>query len=141
METQTFTDKHLKAFDDLIEKYESLTVEDLRLTSERNLYISAKDALNLITGFGIRKTCTLCQSIEKFNSHIVKEIKCHLCVYNLYKQSFPVEERESIVLPCLYTPYYEEINHSQSFGGIIQYIKLRSVFMKQLREQIKQSCH
>ena len=68
--------RNLVAFRRLIEKYESITMEDINtvLDTNRSLaFLISENVLNKLTGFGNKYTCTLCKTS--------RSIYCNDCLY------------------------------------------------------------
>ena len=59
---------NLKEFKDLIEKYQSITLDE----AKGAWLIDGKITAEIITGFGGRDTCTLCIAVEGY---------CKYCIY------------------------------------------------------------
>ena len=73
--------KNLKEFKELIERYETITLEEIKTEWKKqkglhrdNIYIGYSAIVSL-TGFGSQSTCTLCQATKTDFVH------CNDCVY------------------------------------------------------------
>ena len=67
--------KNLKEFKALIERYESITLEEIK---EKESYFRNMDNVaTSFTGFGDDKKCTLCQPITEND-----EVNCRKCIYS-----------------------------------------------------------
>lgn len=60
--------KNIKEFKELIERYESITLEEIKEAFKNRLYVA-----KYLTGFRHYKSCTLCVAVKK---------ECNDCVYN-----------------------------------------------------------
>lgn len=63
----------MKEFEALIEKYESITIDDIKKVSAKTGSFSGADTANGLTGYGAKFSCTLCVAVDGF---------CNDCTWN-----------------------------------------------------------
>ena len=77
--------KNLKEFKELIERYESITIEEIEATGDFVIDdafirgLSKQSTINKLTGFGLKKSCKICSVIESDD--------CKGCVYDIGKNN------------------------------------------------------
>jgi len=74
--------KNLKEFKELIERYETITLEEIKTEWKKRKDLNwghsdyaAYETANRLTGFGSSSTCTLCQAVKQ------EFVRCGDCVY------------------------------------------------------------
>jgi hypothetical protein len=89
--------KNLKEAKELLEKYESITLEEIERTylenQERHYLFDGHDVLNKLVGFGDENTCMLCKAVQG---------ECDNCIYKF-------REREGFAIPPCVDLIYREI--------------------------------
>jgi hypothetical protein len=72
--------KNLKEFKALIERYESITLEEIEENWVKKTYWDASGELTAmkLTGFGDGETCSLCKAVGYYKNGTAK---CEKCVY------------------------------------------------------------
>jgi len=66
--------KNIPEFKKLVEKYETITLQEIKDNWKEPVFLFP--AANFITGFGDRKSCTLCIAVDGNG-------KCENCIYGL----------------------------------------------------------
>lgn len=66
--------ENLKEFDELIERYETIQLDEIEKTWE----INGRNTANLLTGFGNSLTCKLCKTIRRMPTY---HTECGNCIY------------------------------------------------------------
>lgn len=95
---------NLREAKELLEKYKSITLEQLEEAFEENPYSVGVEIINEITGFGRLTTCMLCLAVEGL---------CRNCIY-----SFRYSEG---IIPCVditYSAIYHATNAKNLFAAI-----------------------
>ena len=122
--------KNIKEFRALIEKYESITLEELENKREEltkhssfDKYCSEKDiiadTLQSITGFGNSYTCKLCYVKIEYDPKVGD--LCKHCVWF---------NGSSEINPCMEHETFKEIEKSESFEELLIALKNRAKYMK-----------
>lgn len=107
--------KNLKEFVELIHRYETVTLEEIKSNWDSDL--SSFNCINSITGFGSLHTCTLCNAV---NSKWDK-LTCEICVYHdKFGCSHGVMESS-----------YDAISESETPEDILKAFRNRAVAMRQ----------
>ena len=115
------------AFKALIEKYESITLEELQEAGERHdhEYIYRKEyihrSLEDITGFGNSQKCTLC---------FARANQCEGCVWTTDAYS----SLEYIGYACV-NDTYDDISDAGSFEDLLITIKARAKYMREFLKE------
>ena len=65
--------KNLEAFKALIERYRTITLGELQIIEEENPGLSPCEIATEATGFHFKRTCTLCQAVNR---------DCNVCVWS-----------------------------------------------------------
>jgi hypothetical protein len=119
--------KNLKEFKALIERYETITLEEI----DRYFYVVESDVSNVskeLTGFGSYFTCSLCLSviIDKFSK--IPKPDCNLCVY------VSVEYFGNLgnVNNCTKHPTYSNIKEATDPEELLNAYRERAKYMKTL---------
>jgi len=120
--------KNLKEFKELIERYETVTIEEIR----EQWKITKKDETRIgsvphytaqkLTGFGGSITCTLCLAIEQ---------KCEQCVLSINSTDDSYH--------CLnfhHRPTYDGINFSKSPAGLLTALRNRAKHYREFYKEI-----
>lgn len=88
--------KNLQAFKDLIETYKNITKDDIEAALFNfSLPASGKDILNILTGFGNKNDCILCDDVDQ---------DCNECLHSIYK----AKKKESYC-SCVYRKSYTQL--------------------------------
>jgi hypothetical protein len=67
--------KNLKEFNELRKRYETITLEDIKLICKKFKFSYYCDVRSYLTGFGDRSTCTLCKPMD----NIYNNNNCGAC--------------------------------------------------------------
>lgn len=105
--------KNLKEFKALIERYESITKEEIegcKCYTYDHTRLYAYDIMNELTGFGGTDTCSLCLAVEH---------DCYLCVYGND-------------LKCIEDSTYDRIIDAFDTDCLLQALRNRANYMKTL---------
>lgn len=108
--------KNIKAAKELLEKYKSITLEQLEEDYEKDPILSGFDILNKITGFGNTTSCILCKAINE---------ECVNCIY-----SFRIDERP---FPCI-DKIYTEMDKATSAEELFNAIQKRISYLTHIIE-------
>lgn len=108
--------KNIKEFKQLIERYESITLEEIRENQEDPL---------LLTGFGSSYSCKLCTNIQVFTDN------CTGCVYHeiertIYSCNFGKNEKT-----------YQMISSAENANDLLKAFKARAGYMRQILTELK----
>ena len=112
--------ENLKEFKELIERYESITIDEIReewriiKRDEFLRYTSAHYTAQKLTGFGSCYTCTLCIAVNQ---------ECYQCVYG----------KEVVLLGCLSTenrPSYDNIDRAKTPKQLLRGFRIRAQHLK-----------
>lgn len=68
---------NLKEFKALIERYGTISLDEISEEWEKSVYHQGHSVANSLTGFGSSRGCTLCKVIRKVHD----SLKCECCVY------------------------------------------------------------
>lgn len=120
--------KNIKAAEELIEKYESITLEDINTFKSDDLQFD--EIANKITGFGYVKSCTLCKVVNKRDKMFNPEY-CKLCIYGFNNKIF---------MPCFkgYNKYtYYNIEKAHTAKGLLNAFKARAKHIRKLLKDNK----
>lgn len=116
--------KNLKEFKELIERYESITIEEIEATGDfviDDAFIRGllkQSTINKLTGFGTKKSCKLCSAIE--NDF------CEGCVYDIGKNNLGVS--------CTIDQFEESFNlirDAENAEELLLAIKKRAIVMRE----------
>lgn len=110
-----------KEFKALIKKYESLTEEMLLDESKED--DSMVDMLNRTTGFGSKRTCTLCNATRVENA-----IYCNNCIYGIISPS----DGKAACLKGTNSETYESIESTDNLTDLLIAIKARAKHMRKV---------
>lgn len=121
--------KNLEAARELLEKYKSITLEELKQVfkdlqesqKDYDYIVDGEEVLNTITGFGKTYTCPLCKSVDEI---------CEYCIY-----SFRINERST---PCL-DIIYSRISNSETAEELYQYLQQRISYLSHIIEWYEHS--
>ena len=118
------TMKNLKEFKTLIERYETIGIEEIRKAWKKGKakHNSTHFIAQSLTGFGGNGHCTLCLAID---SH------CEDCVYNLYS-----DDHSFHCINTLNLPTYEGINHAKTPTELLKGYRTRAEHMKTTYKEI-----
>lgn len=108
--------KNLKEAKELLEKYKSITLEQLEEDYEKDPILSGFDILNKITGFGNTTSCILCKAVNE---------ECVNCIY-----SFRIDERP---FPCI-DKIYTEMDKATSAEELFNAIQKRISYLTHIIE-------
>lgn len=100
--------KQVKAVKDLIKRYESITIEEIK---ERCFAYGIDMAKQMLTGFGTLK-CPICQTVN---------INCEVCIYYILRKQ-----------KCSYESTFIEIDIAVIPKELLQAYKNRANFLRQL---------
>lgn len=97
---------NLKEAKELLEKYKSITLEQLEEAYKENPYACGEKVMCNITGFGKVDSCIICSAVNN---------RCNRCIY-----SFRMKEAEDV--PCLDIIYNEmcDAKNSEELYSAIQ---------------------
>ena len=121
--------KNLKAAKELLEKYKSITLEELKqvfkdLQESQEVYdyiVDGDMVLNTITGFGEPHNCLLCKAVNEI---------CEDCIY-----SFRISERP---IPCI-DIIYHRICNSMCAEELYRYLQQRISYLSHVIEWYENS--
>lgn len=108
--------KNLKAAKELLEKYKSITLEQLEEDYEGDFIPLGFDILNKITGFGETTSCILCKAVNGV---------CVNCIY-----SFRISGRK---VPCL-DEIYKEMENATSAEELYNALQKRISYLTHVIE-------
>ena len=108
--------KNIEAAKELLEKYKSITLEQLEEYYENDPILLGFDILNRITGFGNTTSCILCKAVDG---------ECVNCIY-----SFRIGER---LFPCL-DKIYNEMDRATSAEELFNAIQKRISYLTHVIE-------
>lgn len=112
--------KNLPAFKALIERYETITIEEIEdeIKKHERLY----DAKTALTGLGRMNTCSLCVALNKWEDNIFKQ--CSRCVYGG-------------ITGCVDHKSYTAIVRAKTPTSILSAYRARAKYMRSLLEETK----
>ena len=113
--------KNLPEFKALIERYESITLDDIPTPLER--YTTA----NRLTGFGSKKSCSLCKPLLEFSESIISVTDCDNCVYGEgydYNVNYCVENENAKT--------HDKIVYAKTPEQLLKAFKLRAKHMRKI---------
>ena len=114
---------NLKEAKELLEKYKSITLEELEEKYEKKYaYITGYHVLNAITGFGSIKDCIICQKVHSI---------CYNCIY-----SFRLDIQSSA--PCM-DIIYQEMKEAMSAEELFNAIQKRINYLTHIIEWYENS--
>lgn len=102
---------NLKEAKELLEKYKSITLEQLKKAFEEDPSLDGGDIIHHITGFGDPATCMLCLAVNEI---------CTNCIY-----CFRLSEDH---MPCLDT-IYNEICFSENAEDLFKAVQKRISYL------------
>lgn len=121
--------KNLKEFKELIERYESITIEEIEETGKfvsDYPFVKHQSTINKLTGFGKSTTCVLCNAI--IHNH------CDGCVYlNGSNINF--------MLKCTQFQFkksFDNIRNASNAEELLSAIKERAIVMREHLKTIEQ---
>ena len=118
-----------EAFYDLIERYESITLEEI----EKVPKVTHVARLQYLTGFGQCETCTLCQAVTAYETDQMgehdsppnpDEPNCELCVY--------IEMTDDDCALGLNKSTFRAIKYAESPEGLLKAYRERASYMRGL---------
>lgn len=109
--------KNLKEAKELLEKYKSITLEELEEKYKKYAYVTGYHVMNAITGFGNIKDCIICHKVCSI---------CSNCVY-----SFRLDVQR--VSPCIDT-IYREMSEALSAKELFNAIQKRISYLTHVIE-------
>lgn len=113
--------KNLKEFKELIERYETITLEEIQYGFE--IYKLGNLVGAKLTGYGTLITCTLCQALKEYNDKYVGPSSvCKYCVYG--PEKFNCLNRDP-------TSYYD-IYYAKTPEQFLEACRNRASFMRTL---------
>ena len=117
---------NINAAKKLVERYDSITFDDLELNWEdlpeeeiEEDYHSGAKVLQNLTGFGSFETCTLCKEARELCKYPESADFCACCIYGH-------------IVKCVRSPYYKEMAEADTPDELIQAIRKRSKYIKEL---------
>lgn len=110
--------KNIVAAKILLEKYKSITLEELKEKYEKYAYITGFHVLNAITGFGSTKDCILCQEVYSV---------CSNCIYSFRSNNKYIRSH------CMDT-IYQEMSEALSAEGLYNAIQKRISYLTHVIE-------
>lgn len=111
--------KNLKEFIELIEKYRSITIEDIEEAIDKHGNFDAFGIANVLTGYGFASTCSLC----------IRAIDCNDCAWKVLSGcscSFLMNGET-----------YELIWSSQNKDDLLTAFKIRADYMEKVLNENK----
>jgi len=109
--------KNVKEFKKLIERYESITLEEIEDQAELLVEFNATHIAHKLTGFGYSKSCTLCRKVKE---------NCNLCVY----------AKDGIGhFNCLDDKSYDNIDRATSSEELKKAFKRRAIYLRKTYPQ------
>lgn len=106
----------------LADKYRSITLDELKELEKDNHDDLPYHVLKTITGFGYKKTCPICQSVNG---------ECNNCIY-----SFKMPKRDDWYY-CIDDITYGNIYDSESYEELLEAINKRADYIEDLINKIK----
>lgn len=119
MEKYNENAQNIKQFVELIERYESLTFEEIKKEWERSQYQMGHQVAQIVTGFGGSQTCTLCLSIDG---------QCLICVYGANDSGYGCLTRS-------HTKTYNDIDDATTPRKLFNAFKRRAAHMRKYYPQ------
>lgn len=119
--------KNLEVAKELLEKYKSVTLEELKQVfkdlqeSQEDGLVDGDMVLNALTGFGEPQTCLLCRAVNEI---------CEDCIY-----SFRLSERP---IPCI-DIIYHRICNSMYAEELYRYLQQRISYLSHVIEWYENS--
>lgn len=109
--------ENIKAFKDLIEKYENITLEEIQKEWKLLRNATGDDIAPELTGFGSQCTCTLCRAVKEY---------CTKCVY--------FRRRRDDFMYCCNTgrnaKTYDDIENAKTSEELLKAFRQRAKHMK-----------
>lgn len=115
-----------KEFQSLIEKYDSIGIEELK--GYKFPTEPYWESLKLITGFGSTSTCTLCKKVEKVEDYL----NCDACVYGVVHG---LKDSDHYCCDDDNMPSYDNIYYADTFDLLLEAVKNRAEHMKSVWKQ------
>ena len=105
--------KNIKEFKELIEKYESITLEDIVLAEATvDVFEYGFDIAQYLTGYGSKNSCMLCGAINS---------DCSQCVWGKVEFNFG----------CIVHPTFKAIENAEDAKELLQAFKNRAAYMRE----------
>lgn len=79
--------KNKKEFIELIERYETITLEEIKEKWDISYYKKGHDVAQLLTGFGGKGHCTLCEAVDGICTDCVYG-EDFACINNRHKKTY-----------------------------------------------------
>jgi hypothetical protein len=115
--------KNLPEFKALIERYEAITLKEIKDCLKDTDY--DMDAVRVrLTGFGFKHRCTLCAAAIQQKGE--GESMCHVCVYG------NSDERRRLSLACTDDETYSAIDDAKHPGKLLKAYRARAKYMRTL---------
>ena len=114
---------NLKEAKKLLEKYKSITLEELEEKYEKYPYITGLHVLNAITGFGSTKDCIICQKVY---------CMCCNCIYSFRMDNGQMKG------PCV-DIIYQEMKETLSAKELYNAIRKRISYLTHIIEWYENS--
>ena len=106
-------------FEALIERYESITIEDIENEGE----FCYRFTIMEITGFGSRLSCSLCQP----TTTKPREFNCDLCIWSSVEDSHSQKD-----IYCSFHETYKNIAFADAPQGLLRAVKARAKYMREV---------
>lgn len=123
--------KNLDAAKRLVEKYESITREELESNAREDEDLW-HNVLFRITGFGSLKKCCLCKECYNEDSNESSNPNCTKCLY-----SWNTDSVNSWSIPCVGQDTYRDICDAESLDELYEAIQNRADFIENLIKEIE----
>lgn len=102
---------NLKEAKELLERYKSITMEQLEEAYKENPYVNGEKIMRNITGFGKTSSCILCLAVNEV---------CGKCIYSFrYSGYYP---------PCI-DNIYDEIHYAKNAKDLFAAIQKRISYL------------
>lgn len=106
----------------LVDKYRSITLEELKELGKDNHCDIPHCILKMITGFGDTRTCSICQSVN---------VECNNCIYSFKKP------KQDDWYYCLDDITFGNICDSKTYEELLEAINKRADYIEDLVNRIK----
>lgn len=114
--------KNLPEFKALIERYESITIEEIKaISGDDDRYFDSEYVMAVLTGFGRTVSCSLCVAVGHKN---IYTYNCHKCVYG--------GNPDTGEFKCAQHPTYDAIEDAATPSQLLTAIRNRAAYMRTL---------
>jgi len=116
---------NIRQFKNLIKKYESITLE--QLNNPRLEWMSSKQIMNCLTGYGDTGTCSLCIQARKEKLRKAVVLRCDCCFWVIATGlRCNIDENSKT---------YNAIEYAQSRTELLEAVKQRARYMRKVLEK------